>query len=107
MNGAITRTFARGTANRWAMYAHAASMYWVQSWSVSRSPSQTAIVAWGSIAFCCSGGVVYRRSTETGAAVSAASASPFFARPRKNMSPFAAVAVFSSAAKSTADGMSW
>ena len=81
-------------------------MFWVASWSVSRSPSQTAIVACGSIAFCWSGGVVYRRSTETGAAASAASASPFFAPPRKEMSPFAGVALLSSAAKSTANGSS-
>ncbi len=38
------------------------------SWTVSRSPSQTAVVACGSSALWFCGGVVNRRSTDTGAA---------------------------------------
>jgi hypothetical protein len=82
-------------------------MFCVLSWMVSRSPSHTAVVACGSSALWFCGGVVNVRSTRTGAAASAASASPFFASAGMSGLPAARVAVPCAAAKSTVAGSSW
>jgi hypothetical protein len=63
--GASTRTFVMGTENRSARWVPNQSMDCVASWTVSRSPSQTAVVACGSSALWLCGGVVYRRSSDT------------------------------------------
>ncbi len=74
--GARTRTFSTGTSNRRARCLRNQSTFWELSQTVSRSPSQTAVVACGSMALWFWLGVVNRRSTRCGAAARAARASP-------------------------------
>ena len=75
-NGARTRTFSSGMSNRSARCLRNQSMFWAASQTVRESPSQTAVVAWGSIALWFWVGVVNRRSTRCGAVARAAGASP-------------------------------
>ena len=75
-NGASTRTFSSGTSNRRARCLRNQSMFWAVSQTVRESPSQTAVVACGSIALWFWVGVVNRRSTRCAALARAASASP-------------------------------
>ncbi len=105
-NGAITRTFVSGTSNRCARWRRVQSMFCVPSWTVSASPCHDAVVACGSSALWLCIGVVNRRSTRTGAAASAASASPL--RPPPGIRPllFCGVAPGSAAWKSAVDGCS-
>jgi hypothetical protein len=101
--GANTRTFVLGTENRSARWVRNQSMDCVASWTVRRSPSQTAMVECGSSALwlCC--GVVYRRSSDTCAVASAASASPLVAPRGKNESFGCGCASCSDPSKSTED----
>ncbi|GAA3114061.1 hypothetical protein GCM10020001_036550 [Nonomuraea salmonea] len=104
--GDSTRTFPSGTPNRLARCLRRKAMLWVLSCTVSSSPFQTAVVACGSIALWFRAGVLNVRSTETGAAASAASASPFSAPCCMIGLPLTGTAFGASAAKSTAAGSS-
>ena len=104
--GEITRTSPAGTPNRCARWRRVQSMFCDPSWTVSVSPCQTAVVACGSSALWWCIGVVKRRSTVTGAAASAAGASPLRPPPGISALPFCGVARGSAAAKSVVDGSS-
>ncbi len=96
-----------GTPNRRARCRRVQAMFWVPSCRVSRSPSQTAVVACGSIALWLCGGVEKVRSTAYGAAASAAGASPLFADASAIRLLFCGTALCFSASKEVAAGSSW
>ena len=74
--GETIRTALGSSPNAWATLSRTRAGACVVSYSVSRSSSQTASAACGSIGLLCVVAVVYVRSTLTGAAANAASKSP-------------------------------
>ena len=58
-NGDTTRTLSAATPSVLAAVRRTPEMLWVESYSVSASPSHAAMVAWGSIGWWLSSGVVY------------------------------------------------
>ena len=74
--GVITWTRSGGSPNSVARSPRTRCGPWLESYTVSPSSVQTAIVACGSIGLLCTAGVVYVSSTVTAAAASADSTSP-------------------------------
>lgn len=74
-----TVTRSAGSPKREASVERTSPDPWLESYTVRvpASASQWAVAACGSMGWLCSGGTAYAQSTRTGAAASAAAASPF------------------------------
>ena len=78
MNGESSRTLSFGMRRIEASAPRPQAIIWLLVHTVSLSPSHAAMVANGSIIAWLSSGVVYVRSSVTGAAANALAKSPFF-----------------------------